>query len=271
MIVTLMLNPNDCPLRHFTDVSDVQTLASQAVGELAPSRTTEEYEPCPNPDPCTVTLTDPVCGALPLDIELSVTESTEADWETLPTRIPEVMTTRLDLESELTVRHLTDVTDSHSVPSHPVCPDRTIAVICCVANPMLPPKTTIDADPVLTILGRPEELRDPPINEYASDMLPNRSPPVIVTRRVPPDELPMRHRTDVSDSHSVPSHPVCPDRTIAVIIRASRPIPPPYTVIDVTSPPSTTLLDPAMLTDSASTEYASDMLPDRSPPVIATR
>ena len=146
MIVTLMLNPNDCPLRHFTDVSDVQTLASQAVGESAPSRTTKEYERCPNPDPCTVTLTDPVCGALPLDIELSVTESTEADWETLPTRIPEVMTTRLELESELTVRHLTDVTDSHSVPSHPVAPDRTIDVYA--TSPRFAPRTVTDADPV---------------------------------------------------------------------------------------------------------------------------
>ena len=44
------------------------------------------------------------------------------------------------------------------------------------------------------------------------------------------------HRTDVSDSHSVPSHPVCPSRAIAVY--ATSPSPAPCTVTDVDPVPA---------------------------------
>ena len=60
--------------------------------------------------------------------------------------------------------------------------------------------------------------------------LPDRSPAVITTRRVPRAPCPTMHRTDVSDSHSVPSHPVCPSLIIAVY--ASSPRLAPFTVID---------------------------------------
>ena len=98
--------------------------------------------------------------------------------------------------------------------------------------------------------------------------VPDRSPAVIVTRRLPAADRPTRHRTDVSDSHSVPSHPVCPDRTIAVC--ATSPRPAPCTVTDPDPVPALfsrriTLIDPT------STEYPSDILPDRSPAVIVTR
>ena len=52
--------------------------------------------------------------------------------------------------------------------------------------------------------------------------LPDRSPAVITTRRVPRAPCPTMHRTDVSDSHSVPSHPVCPSRPIAVYATSPR-------------------------------------------------
>ena len=67
------------------------------------------------------------------------------------------------------------------------------------------------------------------------------------------------HRTDVSDSHSVDSHPVCPARPIAV--SAASPSPDPCTVTDddpvaavllrlvVLSMPQS--MDNAMLTDPA--------------------
>ena len=58
--------------------------------------------------------------------------------------------------------------------------------------------------------------------DHASLALPNRSPAVITTRRVPRAPCPTMHRTDVSDSHSVPSHPVCPSRPIAVYATSPR-------------------------------------------------
>ena len=88
-------------------------------------------------------------------------------------------------------------------------------------------------------------------NEYPSDMLLPRSPAVSDTRRVPGAPCPTRHRTDVSDSHSVPSHPVCPDRTIAVIPTSPRLDP--CTVTDADPVPALfalrVMLSPAMSTD----------------------
>ena len=78
--------------------------------------------------------------------------------------------------------------------------------------------------PVIALTA-PEESR-----EKTAVPLPARSPDVITTRRVPRVPRPAKHRTDVSDSHSVPSHPVAPDRTIDVY--ATSPRLPPCTVTD---------------------------------------
>jgi hypothetical protein len=76
------------------------------------------------------------------------------------------------------------------------------------------------------------------------------------------------HRTDVSDSHPVPSHPVCPVRTITVYPRAPKPAP--CTVTDVDPVPA--LLYPLVtLTMPVSTEYNAVPLLSRSPAVITTR
>ena len=117
-------------------------------------------------------------------------------------------------------RHRTDVSDSHSVPSHPVCPDRTIAVTAVSPTPA--PCTVTDDDPVPARLYPSITLITPASVDITAVLLPDRSPAVIVTRRLPAADRPTRHRTDVSDSHSVPSHPVCPDRTIAVIPTSPR-------------------------------------------------
>ena len=70
--------------------------------------------------------------------------------------------------------------------------------------------------PVIALTA-PEESR-----EKKADPLPTRSPAVITTRRVPRVPRPAKQRTDVSDSHSVPSHPVAPDRTIDVYATSPR-------------------------------------------------
>ena len=55
--------------------------------------------------------------------------------------------------------HLTDVSDSHSVPSHPVAPVRVIPVY--VTSPRLAPCTVTDADPVPARLYPRLKLIDP--------------------------------------------------------------------------------------------------------------
>ena len=125
-------------------------------------------------------------------------------------------------------KHRNDVSDSHSVPSHPVCPARTIAVIATSPTPA--PCTVTDPDPVPALFLPPVTLILPSSTEYPSDMLPDRSPAVITMCSVDLRPCPTRHRTDVSDSHSVPSHPV--SLALAMAVYATRPILPPCTVTD---------------------------------------
>ena len=132
--------------------------------------------------------------------------SKETKEDTDPDRSPAVITTRRVPPDPCPTMHLTDVSDSHSVPSHPVSPVRVIPVY--VTSPRLAPCTVTDADPVPARLSRCSVLMLPTSTEYPSDMLPPRSPAVITTRRVPRPPCPTMHLTDVSDSHSVPSHPV---------------------------------------------------------------
>ena len=131
--------------------------------------------------------------------------------------------------------HRTDVSDSHSVPSHPVCPPRPIVV--SAASPSPDPCTVTSAEPVPATLLRDAPLMLPPSIEYPSVMLPPRSPTVSTAAAVPRVPWPpVMHRTDVSDSHSVPSHPVCPTRPMAV--SAASPSPDPCTVTDADPVPA---------------------------------
>ena len=59
---------------------------------------------------------------------------------------------------------------------------------------------------------------------------------VITTRRVCDEPRPTMHLTDVSDSHSVPSHPVCP--SLPMLVYATSPRPAPCTVIDADPVPA---------------------------------
>ena len=92
-------------------------------------------------------------------------------------------------------------------------------------------------------------------------------PKVTEMPRLPAPSLAALQRIDVSDSHSVDSHPVCPPRPIAV--RAASPSPDPCTVTDVEPVPATLLRDaPLML--PASIEYPSVRLPTRVATVTET-
>jgi hypothetical protein len=114
--------------------------------------------------------------------------------------------------------HRTDVSDAHFVPSHPVCPDRTITVKATSPTPA--PCTVTDVDPVPALFA-PRNKMLPTSTDNAMLPVPTLSHVVIKTRFDPRATCPIRHRIDVPDSHSVPPQLVGPDRTI--VVKATRP------------------------------------------------
>ena len=193
--------------------------------------------------------------------------SIECPSDMLPPRPTAVTVTPRVACEPLPIMHVTDVSDLHSVPSHPVIPIRpdTLAVI----RPKGPPCTVTHTDPVPIPLDPSEETKLEVSIEYADDVLPIWRPNVIVIRSVPPaPPCPASPLTDDADSHAVPLHAVCPALTIAV--RSADPKLPPCIVTDMDSvpfvlPPVITLIMPT------STEYPSDMLPAHPPTVADTR
>jgi hypothetical protein len=179
--------------------------------------------------------------------------SSENASDMLPPSMPDVNVKRRVCWDPCPARHRTDVSDSHSVPSHPVCPIRPSAVNATSPSPA--PCTVTDADPVPAEFDRRNTLTLPESKEIATDVLPLRSPAVIIIRRVPRTPWPTRHLIDVSDSHSVPSHPVCPIRPAAVNATSPKPDPCTVTKTDpVPTPLARTWLDSAT---SASVDHAS--------------
>ena len=106
------------------------------------------YVTSPMLDPCTVTDAEPVPARLPRRVMLSPATSADHPCVTLPPRSPVVITTRRVPRPPCPTMHRTDVSDSHSVASHPVCPSLTTPVYA--TSPMLDPCTVTDAEPVLT-------------------------------------------------------------------------------------------------------------------------
>jgi hypothetical protein len=220
----------------------------------------------PIPDPCTVIDADPVPAWFNRRILLSPAVSADHSCVTLPPRAPAVITTRRDPPGPCPTRHRTDVSDSHTVPSHPVCPVRPRAV--CATTPMLDPCTVIDADPAAARFTRRILLSLAVSRDQIWLTLPPRAPTVITTRRVPPDPCPTGHRTDVSDCHCVASHPVCPSLPLSV--KATNPILDPCTVIDADPVPAW-FTRSILLTDAVSTDQPCVKLPPRDATVITTR
>jgi len=128
----------------------------------------------------------------------------------------------------------------------------------------LDPCTVNEADPVPALFSRRITLNNPKSIENACDMLPDRSPEVNNIRRLAPAPCPVRHRMDVSDSHSVPSHPVCPDRTMAVNATSPRLDPCTVTAAD---PVPALFSRRITLSKTKTPEKACDRVPDRSPTV----
>ena len=158
--------------------------------------------------PCTVIELDPVPARFCCRITLSPTTSADHPWLELPPRSPTVIATRRDPRAPCPTRHLTDVSDSQSDASHPVCPSRARTVY--LPSPMLDPCTVTDDEPVPTRFWRRITLSPPRSDDHACEALPPRSSTVIIICRVPRAPCPTTHFNDVSDSHSVDSHAVRP-------------------------------------------------------------
>ena len=79
-------------------------------------------------------------------------ESNENKFVEHPTREEEVTTTEREFDAPRPCKHDKDVSDSHSVPSHPVCPALVMDVI--VARPRCAPRTVMEVDPVAGELVR---------------------------------------------------------------------------------------------------------------------
>jgi len=217
---------------HLTDVSDSHPVDSHPV---CPTRTLPVLCTVPMLDPCTVIEADPVPARFPRRDMLIPPVSTDHAWLTLPALPPAVITTRRAPDAPCPTLHLTDVSDSHPVDSHPVCPIRPLLV--CDTSPMLDPCTVIDAAPVPARFCRRVALTPPPMSDdHACVTLPPRAPAVITTRLVPRPPCDTLHLTDVSDSHPVASHPVCPSRALPVY--DTSPMLAPCTVTDADPVPA---------------------------------
>ena len=91
----------------------------------------------PNPDPCSVMLTDPVAALFATLDTLTMMPSKDRLTVTVPSRTPTVDTRRRLPAAPCPVWHRTDESASHAVSSHVVTPVRAPAVK--LASPMLAP------------------------------------------------------------------------------------------------------------------------------------
>jgi hypothetical protein len=170
------------------------------------------------PAPCIVTDADPVAARFCRRVTLTTMKSTDHACVTLPFCSPAVITPRWEPpNANRETLHLIDVSDAHSVASHPVCPSRSLPVY--VTSPMLAPCTVSINDPVPARLIQRTRLMLARSKDHACVMLPPRIPAVIITPCVPRPPRAIRHLTDVSDAHSVTSHPVCPSRALSVYVK----------------------------------------------------
>ena len=118
MLITICRDPSaPCVKLHRTDVSDSQTVASHPE---CPPRARPVLLTSPMLAPCTVTETEPVAKPFCRRITLNAPTSTDHPCVLLPPCVPDVNTTRRVPRAPCVTLHLTDVSDSQSVASHPV-------------------------------------------------------------------------------------------------------------------------------------------------------
>ena len=199
------------PVKHRAAVVDSHTVLSHAVD---PSRAPALYVACPKPDPCTVTLADPVPGPLLRVGADRYGMSTDHASVALPTCMPTVTDIRLLPPTPAATKHRMEVVASQPVCSQAVDPSRAPALY--VACPKPDPCTVTLADPVPGPLLRVGADRYGMSTDHASVALPTCMPTVTDIRLLPPTPAATKHRMEVVASQPVCSHDVSPTRTPAV-------------------------------------------------------
>ncbi len=168
-------------------------------------------------------LADPVAARfdrkVPLIAPLVSADSTAV---ALPPRTPAVACRRRLPLTPCETPHRNDVSDPHAVRSH----DETLTLKADVkaADPKLPPCKVTLAEPVVATFVRRAILAHTDSNEKPWLLLPTRSE-VTEIWRLPNTPSPAWHRVELSDSHTVRSHAVSPNRDPAVYV--ARPMLPP--------------------------------------------
>lgn len=262
------LLPDADPIAHRTEVSDSHDERSPAV---TPALAVPLVSPRPIPNPAIVMLADPVAARFARKPLLTLGIPNDSPRVMLLIRAPTVADTRL-LPLSATpdaARHVSDVSDCHTAPSHAVRPSAAAPDLDIDPIP-LPCIVRVD-DPVVTMFCTRAPLSLTLSAEKPAVELPVRRPADTDTRRLPfAPAAPDLHRTEVSDAHpAVPSHPDSPVLALTLVVDAS-PKPAPRSVM-LTEPVAPALLRSSALIPSLSTDRPLDKLPAAAPAVIDTR
>lgn len=110
-----------CKALHCKLVEERHALASQL---LWPTLALPVICTLPSPAPCKVTLTDPVLAMFAGSVTLNAPNTNDTDRDEDPKAFPALTDKRVDLAKPDPSRHLTNVSDNHSVLSQLVKPKR---------------------------------------------------------------------------------------------------------------------------------------------------
>ena len=166
--------------------------------------------------PLTVTLADPVPARFPGSTELNIGTSNVMACVIEPALIPVVTVMTLVPPTPGPEIQTIDVSASQTVFSAEVNPTRMKDVYEVSPNPW--PWTETEYTPTAARFVGFVFVKEGISNDHASVTVPARSPVVKIIRRVPRTPCDVRHRTDVSDHHSVDSHAVSMTRAPSVYV-----------------------------------------------------
>ena len=155
------------------------------------------------------------------------------------------------------------MSDSQSVPSHPLRPDFKVPVPD--HSPIPDPCTVTLNDPVPPTFARLITLSCPVSSENASVTLPSRTPTVAVKILLPLSPPLARQCKEVSDRHVERSQAVLPTR--ATELKLNTPNPPPY-MVTLADPDDIAFGRTPPLNSNMSLEIDSEPVPVRIPTVI---
>ena len=212
-------------------------------------------------------------GALPAATLLTHPPSYDTPSDALPARAPTVTTAPTLPPDPIPALHVTAVSPDHTLACAPDPPTRprtvqlrpspvapvpntTSQLVSCAPSPLAAPPATA-APPPASMLTAPLTLPCAPLA-------------VTLAPRLPPPPCPSRHRADVSDVHTLDSHPDAPTRPRTVPSLPPRPCPATAVVGVPPTPPHPPLVPDAALTATPSLLHASVVEPTTAPIVAAS-